>query len=237
MATTRSQAARDAAPETTTERESVASETRTDKLMALLQQIVANQIKEKRARENYQEKRQERERERQKRERERFEVWKETVGEKLVQFSRRIDEVKEENDGGQQQEGNEEREEEGGEMRHEKEGAEETDHLQEERERAEQEQKSHQEAESPKGAEPQKEEERQERRICLSTKTHAQRQVLEEMIPPREGQRADITCDITVAVDAWLKGGSDVAVDSRNTCGFVVDASLKGGGGNTALCR
>ena len=65
MATTRSQAARDAAPETTTERESVASETRTDKLMALLQQIVANQIKEKRARENYQEKRQERERERQ----------------------------------------------------------------------------------------------------------------------------------------------------------------------------
>ena len=84
---------------------------------------------------------------------------------------------------------------------------------------------------------PQNEEERQERRICLSTKTHAQRQVLEEMIPPREGQRADITCGITVAVDAWLKGGSDVAVDSRNTCGFVVDASLKGGGGNPALRR
>ena len=188
MANTRSQAARDPAPETTTERESVASETRTDKLMALLQQIVANQIKEKRARENYQEKRQERERERQTREREqeRFEVWKEAVGEKLVQFSRRIDEVKEENDGGQQQEGNEEREEEGGEMSHDKEGEEETDHLQEERERAVQEQKSHQEAESLKGAEPQKEEERQERRICLSTKTHAQRQVLEEMIPPRE---------------------------------------------------
>ena len=231
MAITRSQAARDAAPETTTERESVASETRTDKLTALLQQIVANQIKEKRARENYQEKRHERERERQKREQERFEVWKETVGEKLVQFSRRIDEVKEENDRGQQQEGNEEREEEGGEMSHEKEGAEETDHLQEERERAVQEQKSHQEAES------QKEEERQERRICLSTKTHAQRQVLEEMIPPREGQRADITCGITVAVDAWLKDGSDVAVDSRNTCGFVADASLKGGGSNPALRR
>ena len=71
-------------------------ETRTDKFMALLQQIVANQIKEKRARENYQKKRQERERERQKREQERFEVWKETVGEKLVQFSRRIDEVVEE---------------------------------------------------------------------------------------------------------------------------------------------
>ena len=95
--------------------------------MALLQQIVANQIKEKRAREiweNYQEKRQERERERQKREQERFEVWKERVGEKLVQFSGRIDEVKEENDGGQQQEDNEEREEEGGDMSHEKEGAE-----------------------------------------------------------------------------------------------------------------
>ena len=56
---------------------------------------------------------------------------KETVGEKLVQFSGRIDEAKEENDGGQQQAGNEEREEEGGEMSHEKEGKEETDHLQE----------------------------------------------------------------------------------------------------------
>ena len=118
--------------------------------------------------------------------------------------------------------------------------------MQEERERAVQEQKSQQEAESPKGAEPQKEEERQERRICLSTKTHAQRQVLEEMIPPREGQRADITCGITVAVDACLKGGGDtqhsrsssgVAVDSRNTCGFAVDASLKGGGGNPVLRR
>ena len=103
MATTRSQAARDAAPETTTEHNSstsVASDIQTHTIMALLQQIVANQIKEKRARENYQEKRQERERERQKREQERFEVWKETVGEKLVQFSGRIDEVKQENGGG-----------------------------------------------------------------------------------------------------------------------------------------
>ena len=117
MAPTRSQAASDAAPETTTERESVASETRTDKIMALLQQIVAHQIEEKRARESYQEKRQEKEQERQKRE-ERFEVLKETVGEKLVQCSCKIDEVKEDNGGGQQQEGNEEREEEGGEMSH-----------------------------------------------------------------------------------------------------------------------
>ena len=151
MATTRSQAARDAEPETTTEHDSstpVASDIQTHKIMALLQQIVANQIKEKRARKNYQEKRQERERERQKREQERFEVWRETVGEKLVQFSGRIDGVKEENDGGQQQEGNEEREEEGGEMSHEKEGTEETDHLQEERERAVQEQTSQQVAES-----------------------------------------------------------------------------------------
>ena len=54
MATTRSQAARDAAPETTTEHDSstsVASDIQTHKIMALLQQIVANQIKEKRARE------------------------------------------------------------------------------------------------------------------------------------------------------------------------------------------
>ena len=177
-------------------------------------------------------KREERERERQKREQERFEVLKETVGEKLVQFSGRFDEVKEENDGGQQQEGNEEVEEEGGEMSHEKEGAEETDHLPEERERAVQEQKS-QEAESQNEEESQKE----ERRICVSTQTQAQRQVFEEMIPPREIQRTAITCGITVAVDAWLKGGSDVAVDSRNTCGFVVDVSLKGGGGNPALRR
>ena len=52
MATIRSQAARDAAPETTTERESVASATRADKLMSLLQQIVAHQTDERRAREN-----------------------------------------------------------------------------------------------------------------------------------------------------------------------------------------
>ena len=228
MATTISQAARDASPERESST-SVASEIQTHKIMALLQQIVANQIKEKRARENDKEKREERERERQKREQERFEVLKETVGEKLVQFSGRIDEVKEENDGGQQ-EGNEEREEEGGEMSHEKEGAEESAHLPEERERAVQEQKS-EEAESQKGAESQEEE---ERRICLSPQ--AQRQVL-EMIPVREGQGTAISCGITVAVDAWLKGGSDVAVDSRNTCGFVVDASLKGGGGNPALHR
>ena len=205
MATTISQAARDAAPERESST-SVASEIQTHKIMALLQQIVANQIKEKRARENDKEKREERERERQKREQERFEVLKETVGEKLVQFSGKIDEVKEENDGGQQQEGNEERE------------------------RAVQEQKS-EEAESQKGREPQEEE---ERRICLSPQ--AQRQVL-EMTPLRGGQGTAITCGITVAVDAWLKGGSDVAVDSRNTCGFVVDASLKGGGGNPALHR
>ena len=83
MATTISQAARDAAPETTTEHDpstSVASDIQAHKIMALVQQIVAIQIKEKRARENYQEKRQEGERERQKREQERFEVWKETVG-------------------------------------------------------------------------------------------------------------------------------------------------------------
>ena len=111
MATTRSQAARDAVPETTTERK---RRDKTDTIMALLQQIVLHQTEERRARENDKEKREERERERQKREQERFEVLKETVGEKLVQFSGRIDEVKEENDGGQQQEGNEEREEEGG---------------------------------------------------------------------------------------------------------------------------
>ena len=60
--------------------------------------------------------RREREERRQKREQERFKVLKETVGEKLVQFSGRIDEVKEENDGVQQQESNEEREEEGGDI-------------------------------------------------------------------------------------------------------------------------
>ena len=212
MATTRSQAARDAAPVTTTERQ---RREKTDSIMALLQQIVSNQTEERRARENDKDKREERERERQKREQERFEV------------------LKEENDGGQQQEGNEERKEEGGEMSHDKEGAEETDHLPEERERAVQEQKS-EEAESQKGAESQKEE---ERRICLSPQTQAQRQVFEEMIPPRERQGTAITCGITVAVDAWLNGGSDVAVDSRNICGFVVDASLKGGGSNPSLRR
>ena len=67
----------------------------------------------------------------------------------------------------------------------------------EERERAIQEQKS-QEAESQK---------EEERRICISPQTQAQRQVLEEMIPPREGQGAAITCGITVAVDVYLKGG------------------------------
>ena len=93
-------------------------------------------------------------------------------------------------------------------MCHEKEGAEklenrteETDQLREVLERAVQEQESQKEAESQKGAE------RQERRICLSTKTQAQRQVLEEMMPQREGQGADTTCGITIAVDACLKGG------------------------------
>ena len=51
MATTRSQAARDAVPERESST-SVVSETRTDKIMALLQQIVAHQTEEKRAREN-----------------------------------------------------------------------------------------------------------------------------------------------------------------------------------------
>ena len=83
--------------------------------------------------------------------------------------------------------------------------------------------------ESQKEAESQKEEERQERRICLSTQTQAQRQVLEEMIPLREGQGADITCGITVAVDAYLKGG-DVFQHSHITCSVTVDAYLKGGG-------
>ena len=168
MATTISQTARDAVPETTMERESVASGVHTDDIMALLQQIVSHQIEERRARENDKEEKEERERDKVKREEERFEVLKELFGEKLVQFSCRIDEVKEENDGGQQQEGNEERKEEGGDMGPEKDGSEElencteeTDQLREERERAVQDQKS-QEAES------QKEEERQERRICLS---------------------------------------------------------------------
>ena len=65
MATTRSQAAREAAPETTTERESVASDVQTNNMMAFLQQT-----EERRARENDKEKREERERERQKSEQE-----------------------------------------------------------------------------------------------------------------------------------------------------------------------
>ena len=48
MATTRSQAARDAAPETSMEGESV----QTDNMMAFLQQIVSHQTEERRAREN-----------------------------------------------------------------------------------------------------------------------------------------------------------------------------------------
>ena len=94
MATTRSQAARDAAPETSMEGESV----QTDNMMAFLQQIVSHQTEERRARENDKEEqeererdKEEREREKEKREEERFEV-----GEKLVQFSCRIDEVNEE---------------------------------------------------------------------------------------------------------------------------------------------
>ena len=94
----------------------------TDDIMALLQQIVSHQIEERRARENDKEEKEERERDKLKREEERFKFLKQLFGEKLVQFSCRIDEVKEENDGGQQQEGNEEREEEGGDMCHEKDG-------------------------------------------------------------------------------------------------------------------
>ena len=93
MATTRSQAARDAALETSMDGES-------DNMMAFLQQIVTHQTEERRARENDKEEqeererdKEEREREKEKREEERFEVLKETVGEKLVQFSCRIDEV------------------------------------------------------------------------------------------------------------------------------------------------
>ena len=70
MTTTISQAARDAAEEMITERESsmsVASDVHTDNMMALLQQIASHQIQEMRARENYQDKREERKRERPKR--------------------------------------------------------------------------------------------------------------------------------------------------------------------------
>ena len=58
MATTRSQAARDAVPETTTER---MRREETDTIMALLQHIVLHQTEESRARENDKEKREERE--------------------------------------------------------------------------------------------------------------------------------------------------------------------------------
>ena len=76
MATTRSQAARDAAAEITTERESstsVASDVQTDNMMAFLQQIVSHQIEERRARKNEKEEQEEREREKEKRDEERFE--------------------------------------------------------------------------------------------------------------------------------------------------------------------
>ena len=64
--------------------------------MAFLQQIVSDQTEERLARENDKEEQGEREREKERREEERFQDLKETVGEKLVQFSCRIDEVKEE---------------------------------------------------------------------------------------------------------------------------------------------
>ncbi len=99
MATTLSQAARDAAAEITTERESitsVASDVQTENIMTFLQQIVSHQMEERRARENDKEEQGEREREKERIEEERFQDLKDTVGEKLVQFSCRIDEVKEE---------------------------------------------------------------------------------------------------------------------------------------------
>ena len=60
MATTRSQAARNAAPETTTERQ---RREKTDKIMAFLQHIVSHQTEERRARENDKEEQEERQRE------------------------------------------------------------------------------------------------------------------------------------------------------------------------------
>ena len=99
MATTRSQPARDAAAEITTERESstsVASDVQTENMMAFLHQIVSHQTEERRARENDKEEQGEREREKEMREEERFQDLKETVGEKLVQFPCRVDEVREE---------------------------------------------------------------------------------------------------------------------------------------------
>ena len=67
--------------------------------------------------------------------------------------------------------------------------------------------------------------------ICLSTQTpmQAQRQVLEEMMPQREGQGTGITSGITGAMDACLKGGG-ATQHSRSTCGVAVDACLKCGG-------
>ena len=84
MATTLLQAARDAAAEITTERESstsVASDVQTDNMMDFLQQIVSHQIEERRARANEKEEQEEREREKEKREEERFEDLKKTVRE------------------------------------------------------------------------------------------------------------------------------------------------------------
>ena len=103
METTRSQAVSDAAAEITTERESntsVASDVQTENMMDFLQQIVSHQTEGRCARENHKEeqgKEDERKRgEKERREEERFQDLRETVGEKLVQFSCRIDEVKEE---------------------------------------------------------------------------------------------------------------------------------------------
>ena len=62
MTTTRSQAARDAAAEITTERESstsVISDVQTDNMMALLQHIVSHQTEDRHARENDKKERQE----------------------------------------------------------------------------------------------------------------------------------------------------------------------------------
>ena len=65
-------------------------------MIVFLQQIVSHQTEERRARENDKEEQGEREREKERREEERFQDLKETVGKKLVQFSCRIGEVKEE---------------------------------------------------------------------------------------------------------------------------------------------
>ena len=76
MATTKSQAARDAAAKITTERESstsVASDVQIDNMVAFLQHIVSHQIEERRAREIEKEEQEKREREKEKRDEERFE--------------------------------------------------------------------------------------------------------------------------------------------------------------------